>query len=121
MKGYPETKKAAKALADLEKDARGSSSQSSSDVNIKETLLESNQQLLMGMTTVLSQAMTPMVNGQQALMELTQQSLASQAIMMQTVQQSQSSLGDTMSQIAQQMRRLHDEEEWDQVPEDNRR
>ena len=108
VKGYPETKKAAKALADMEKDARGSTSQSSSDVNIKETLLESNQQLLMGMTTVLSQAMTPMVNGQQALMELTQQSLASQAIMMQTVQQSQSSLGDTMSQIAQQMRRLHD-------------
>jgi hypothetical protein len=50
-------------------------------------------------------------------MELTQQSLASQAIMMQTVQQSQSSLGETMSQIAQQMKRHQDEEEWDQVPE----
>lgn len=48
-------------------------------------------------------------------MELTQQSLASQAIMMQTLQQGQGSLGETVTHIAKQMRRLQDEEEWDQV------
>ena len=74
--------------------------------------MESNQQLLTGMTAVLSQAITPMVTGQQAL---TQQSLASQAIMMQTLQQGQGSLGETVTHIAKQMRRLQDEEEWDQV------
>jgi hypothetical protein len=77
--------------------------------------MESNQQLLTGMTAVLSQAITPMVTGQQALMELTQQSLSSQAIMMQTLQQGQGSLGETVTHIAKQMRRLQDEEEWDQV------
>ena len=74
--------------------------------------MESNQQLLTGMTAVLSQAITPMVTGQQAL---TQQSLASQAIMMQPLQQGQGSLGETVTHIAKQMRRLQDEEEWDQV------
>lgn len=117
VKGYPETKKAAKALGDMEKASRATSSQDPPESNLRDSLMESNQQLLVGMTSVLSQAMTPMVAGQQALMELTQQSLASQAIMMQTVQQSQSSLGETMSQIAQQMKRHQDEEEWDQVPE----
>ena len=78
-------------------------------------LMQSNQQLLAGMTTVMSQAVTPVVAGQQTLLELTQQSMASQTMMMQTVQQGQSYMAETMNVMSQQLRRSLDEEEWDQV------
>ena len=54
---------------------------------LQETLIESNHQLLSGMTSLLGQALAPVVQGQQALMEMSQQAMMGQGAMaMQTGQ-----------------------------------
>ena len=88
-----------------------SSSLSSSSIQPEElqsSLVESNNQLLNGMTTVLSQAITPLVTGQQALLEMTQQSMNNQSILMSTVQQTQGAMAQALTEMTQQMRRTGD-------------
>ena len=87
---------------------------------LQSSLAESNNQLLNGMTTVLSQAITPLVTGQQALLEMTQQSMNNQSMLMSTVQQTQGAMAQALTEMTQQMRRARDEEEWDTVQEDGR-
>ena len=85
--------------------------------NLESTLIASNRELLAGMTSVLSQAMTPILSGQQTLLELTQQSMSSQMATMQTVSQGQAQmvLVEAMERVAQTTRMRNDEEAWDQV------
>jgi hypothetical protein len=117
VKGYEDTVAGARELRKKERAAAPqSTAAASTDVKeMQQVLMQSNQQLLAGMTTVMSQAVTPLVAGQQTLLELTQQSMASQTMMMQTVQQGQSYMAETMNVMSQQLRRSLDEEEWDQV------
>eukprot|EP00435_Cladocopium_sp_Y103_P021580 s2554_g5.t1 len=89
---------------------------SGSGQNLERTLVEANSQLLTGLTSVLSQAITPLVSGQQAMMEMQQQSMASQAMVIQTVQQGQGHVAEMMNQMTQLMVRSRDEEDWDQIP-----
>ena len=69
------------------------------------------------MTTVLAQAITPLVSGQQALLEMTQQSMNNQTMLMTTVQQTQGAMAQAMTEMTQQIRRSQDEEEWATVAE----
>jgi len=78
---------------------------------------ESNSQLLSGMTTVLAQAITPLVSGQQALLEMTQQSMNNQTMLMTTVQQTQGAMAQALTEMSQQIRQAQDEEEWATVPD----
>lgn len=117
VKGYEDTVAGARELRKKERAAAPAAAPSgSSDMKeMQEALIQSNQQLLAGMTSVMSQAITPLVTGQQILLEMTQQSMASQTMMMQTVQQGQSYMAETMNVMSQQLRRSLDEEEWDPV------
>ena len=105
-----------KEKADRPESSRSAPSAAASSAEMQEVLMQSNHQLLTGLTSVLSQAMTPLVQGQQTLLELTQQSMAGQTMMMQTVQQGQNYMAETMMAMSQQLRRSQDEEEWDQIP-----
>ena len=80
---------------------------------LQASLQESNQQLLTGMSTVL--AITPLMSGQQALLEMTQQSMNNQTMLMSTVQQTQGAMAHAMTEMTQQLRRAQDEEEWANV------
>jgi hypothetical protein len=117
VKGYEDTVMGARELRKKERAAAPTSTAvASTDAKeMQEVLMQSNQQLLAGMTTVMAQAVTPLVAGQQTLLEMTQQSMASQTMMMQTVQQGQSYMAETMNVMSQQLRRSLDEEEWDPV------
>jgi hypothetical protein len=117
VKGYEDTVAGARELRKKERAAAPqSTAAASTDVKeMQQVLMQSNQQLLAGMTTVMAQAVTPLVAGQQTLLEMTQQSMASQTMMMQTVQQGQSYMAETMNVMSQQLRRSLDEEEWDPV------
>lgn len=91
---------------------------SSTDVKaLQETLIESNQQLLTGMTSLLGQAMTPIVQGQQALMEMSQQAMMGQGAMMQAVQSSQAELTQAVLHLMKTPREAP-EQEWDKVDEE---
>ena len=103
----------AKAKARTEEQP-GSSSLMQPEV-LQQSLMESNQQLMGGMTTVLAQAITPLVSGQQALLEMTQQSMNNQTLLMSTVQQTQGAMAQALSEMTQQIHRAQDEEEWDEV------
>ena len=109
-----EPKRLARAKAYPIEDALSSTDVTSERLQL--TLLETNQQMLAGMTTVLSQAISPLMTGQQALIEMTQQSMNNQTLMMQTMQQSQGAMAQAMTEMSQQMRREQDEEEWEQMP-----
>lgn len=117
VKSYEDTVAGARELRKKERTtAPAATASGSSDMKeMQETLIQSNQQLLAGMTSVMSQAITPLVTGQQTLLEMTQQSMASHTTMMQTVQQGQSYMAETMNVMSQQLRRSLDEEEWDPV------
>lgn len=79
---------------------------SSTDVKaLQETLVESNQQLLTGMT---------IVQGQQALMEMSQQSMMGQGAMLQSMQSNQAELTQAVIRLAQSKEST---EEWDRVEE----
>lgn len=103
-----EIKKTPKAKAE----AASSSQGYLAPEELQSSLQESNHQLLTGMTTVLAQAITPLVSGQQALLEMTQQSMNNQTMLMTTVQQTQGAMAQAMTEMTQQIRRSHDEEEW---------
>ena len=117
-----DTKKAAAYLREQEKKHAPAPSMdiseaaSSSNQDIQQALVQSNQQLLTGLSSVLSQAVTPLMTGQQAILDLTQQSLASQAMMMQTVQQGQENMAGVMTQMIAQLRVPQDDEDWDAIP-----
>lgn len=105
-----EPKRAPKAKAEA-----ASSSQHMAPEALQASLQESNQQLLTGMSTVLAQAITPLMSGQQALLEMTQQSMNNQTMLMSTVQQTQGAMAQAMTEMTQQLRRAQDEEEWANV------
>lgn len=84
---------------------------------LQETLIEPNQQLLTGMTSLLGQAMTPIVQGQQALMEMSQQAMMGQGAMMQAVQSSQAELTQAVLHLMKTPREAP-EQEWDKVDEE---
>ena len=111
-----EPKRAAKAKAPPA-EAASSSQQGISPEIFQSALMETNQQMISGMTSVLSQAISPLMSGQQALLEMTQQSMNNQTLLMQTVQQSQGAIAQAMTEMTQQMRRERDDEEWDEVPQ----
>ncbi len=95
---------------------KGSGAASSSEVRaMQETLVESNQQLLTGMTSLLGQAMGPIVQGQQALMEMSQQAMMGQGAMLQAMQNGQTELTQAVLRLAQSK----EDQEWGRVEEES--
>ena len=106
-----------KAAPKAKAEAAASSQGYVAPAELQSSLQESNSQLLSGMTTVLAQAITPLVSGQQALLEMTQQSMNNQTMLMTTVQQTQGAMAQALTEMSQQIRQAQDEEEWATVPD----
>ena len=70
---------------------------------LQETLLQSNQQLLSGMSHLMSQAIGPVLQGQQTMFEMQQQQTMGYTSMLNTMQTTQLEMTNAMRELVQQI------------------